>query len=152
MDILEFLLEWTTDFIKNKDVFTKNIIKIEKDNDFNLKAIYKDKIVFILAIPSLKDMDYIIKKLEPEKHVILATFCNRANLFVIIKNWKKLVEFKNFTIYFINPFSTKDKKWILCPYVHDRICDESSLELGLKSMFEVVDTITEEEAVSKIKD
>ena len=40
------------------------------------------------------------------------------------------------------------KKWIIYPYTHDNICDKNALEKGLRSMFDMVDPLTE----SGIKD
>ena len=67
-----------------------------------------------------------------------------------MKSWKRLIDFKFLNIIFVNPFSGFDKKWIVFPYTHHRVCDESSLELGLKSMFDMVEPIEEKELIAKI--
>lgn len=73
------------------------------------------------------------------------------NLRFVLGNWKKLADFKSLNFYFINPFSKLDRVWILCPHIHNRICDKASLELGLKSMAEMVNSLGLEELNNKIK-
>ena len=68
-----------------------------------------------------------------------------------MSNWKRLVDLKFLNIYFVNPFSGSEKVWIINPYIHDRICDKSSLELGIESMAEMVEIIGLEELNNKIK-
>ncbi|MBS3105570.1 hypothetical protein J4234_04895 [Candidatus Woesearchaeota archaeon] len=45
-----------------------------------------------------------------------------------------------------------DKKWIVFPHTHHKVCDESSLKNGLRAMFEVVEPIEEQQLVAKITD
>jgi len=90
-------------------------------------------------------MEEVTAKLNEKKHFGLIVFNTKENFDIIIENWDKLIKFNFLTIYFVNPFSSLDKKWIINPSVHHKICDESSLKLGLKSMFESVDVITEKE-------
>ena len=49
----------------------------------------------------------------------------------------------------VNSFS--DKAWIISPYIHDKICDKAALEVGLKSMAEMVEIIGLEELNKKVK-
>jgi len=51
----------------------------------------------------------------------------------------------------VNPFSSSDKVWTICPYIHDKICDAASLQAGLEAMAEMVETIDAEELNRKIK-
>ena len=66
-------------------------------------------------------------------------------------NWDEFSKFKGLVFYFINPFSNLDKKWVVQPYVHAQIADNASLKTGLKSMFETVDLLNEEEINEKFK-
>ena len=67
------------------------------------------------------------------------------------ERWKKLSQLPKLNIYLVNPLSEPDKKWIIAPYVHNRICDNQSLKLGLKAMFETVEPLTEDKIKSLIK-
>ena len=89
--------------------------------------------------------------MDKEGHYGLVILNSKENLNVIIGNWKRLIEFKNLCVYFVNPFSQLDKKWLVFPCTHNRICDENSLETGLKAMFEMVESITEEDAKARLK-
>ncbi|MBI2656251.1 hypothetical protein HYX03_00750, partial [Candidatus Woesearchaeota archaeon] len=75
---------------------------------------------------------------------------SRENFNIFIKSWHRLISFKFLNIIFVNPFSETDKKWIVFPYTHQRVCDENYLENGLKSMFEMVEPIEEEQLIAKI--
>lgn len=90
-------------------------------------------------------------EIKNEDYIGFITLNNMANIKFVVSNWDKLIKFKFLSIYFINPFSTSDKVWIIRPYIHDRICDKASLELGLRSMAEMVNTINVEEISKKIK-
>ena len=130
------LKEWIKEFIKHKDVFLKTIVDIKDSNEgFNVK--YKDKQVkFIVE----KDLVVAIKKLD-KKPISIATLNTLDNFDVLIQNWHKLVSFKDLTIFFINPDSMSERKWILRPHLHDKIADDDSLKTGLKSLFMSVDKI-----------
>ena len=51
----------------------------------------------------------------------------------------------------MNPFSSTDKVWAISPYMHDKIGDKSSLELGLKTMSEMVALLGLGELDNKVK-
>src|SRR3989338_9079960 len=142
--VVSFLREWAVSYVKNKDIIAGNIEGIEENKDgFDIIVRYKDKISFFIIRPLLKDAEEIIKKMDKEGHYGLVMLNNKENLNIVIWNWKRLIEFKNLCVYFVNPFSQLDKKWLVFPCTHSRICDENSLETGLKAMFEMVEPITE---------
>lgn len=146
-----FLMEWTASFVKNKDVIARKIGTIEKNKDgFDLYVKFKDKEQFFIISPSISNLDLIISKLKNDSHYCIVTLNSGENLDSLIKNWRRLIEFKLLCVIFVNPFSQLDKKWIIYPYTHHKICDESSLKTGLKSMFEMVEPIEEKELVAKI--
>jgi len=147
----EFLVEWAMNFIKNKDVFAKKILSIGKSNNgFDIDIKYKDKEQFALVLEDFGDFDSISGKLNQDKSLSIFTLNSKENLDFLTKNWKKFLDYRHLTIIFTNPFSNLDKKWIISPYVHSRICDEGSLSLGLKSMFEMVEEIDENKCISRI--
>jgi len=144
-----FLVEWTVNFVKNRDLLTKNIEDVEKNKEgFFVK--FKDRKQFFIIEPFVEDIDEVIKKINEEEHFSLVVFNTKENFEVIVENWNMLIEFKKLSIYFVNPFSQLDKKWIIFPYTHHKVGSESSLESGLKTMFETVDSISKEELSKKI--
>ncbi len=148
----KYLTEWIINNVKHKDIFMKNIESIENNKEeFDVFVKYKTKEHGYLVVPQLDDPEKIIEKLHPEKHVSLIILNNEENLKIIVNNWKKFIGFRFFSIYFVNPFSIMEKKWIIFPYTHERIKDDTSFEVGMKSMFESVNPITSEELERNIK-
>ena len=147
-----FLVRWTLDFLKNKDILTKKIVSIENNKDgFDMHIKYKDRDQYVIVIPQLNNIDALVRKISSDSYFTIVALNSAENFEALLKNWKRFIDFKFLNIIFVNPFSGLDKKWIVFPYTHHRVCDESSLELGLKSMFDMVDPIEEQQLVSKIK-
>ena len=147
-----FMVEWTENFLKNKDILTKKIVSIERNKGgFDLFIKYKDREQYVSVVVELKNLDSIINKINNNSYFTIVALNSKENFEALLKNWKRLVDFKFLSIMLVNPFSGLDKKWIIFPYTHHKICDESSLELGLKSMFETVEQIGESQLIAKIK-
>lgn len=147
-----FLKEWVIGYLKNKDILEKRIEDIKPDEDgFDVVVKFNDKTQFFLIKPTIGNFDEIIEKIKNKGNVSLVVLNNRGNLDGVITNWDKLTEYKSFNVFFINPFSKMDKKWIISPYTHSKICDKGSLKSGLKSMFEMVEPINEERIKELIK-
>ena len=152
----DFLIDWTINFIKNKDIIAKKIVQIENGKDgFDLYVKYKDREQYFIIDPKIVNIDDIIKKMNNIAqsnivHFSIVVLNSKENLNIILKNWNKMIDFKFLNIIFANPFSELDKKWIISPHIHNKICDASSLENGLKSMFEMVEPIEEEQLIAKL--
>ena len=147
-----FLVEWTINFLKNKDILAKKIEKIENGKDgFDLYVKYKDREQYVIVAPQLRDFDSITKKINNNFYFSIVTLNSKENFDVIVKNWKALVGFKFLNIIFVNPFSESDTKWVVFPHTHHKICDEDSLETGLKSMFGAVEPIEERQLLANIR-
>ena len=146
-----FLLDWTVNYAKNKDVISKKIENIENGKDgFDLHIKYKDREQYFIIIPMIADINTIIQKLKNDVYISIVTLNSEENFHALLKNWGRLIGFKFLNIIFINPFSELDKKWIIFPHTHHKICDEASLETGLKSMFDMVEPIEEGQLIAKI--
>ncbi len=146
-----FLLEWTVNFIKNKDIISRKIEKIKNGKDgFDLYVKYKDREQYFIIAPNIIDIDSIIKRINNNAYFSLVTLNSKENFDAVLKSWSKMISFKFLNIIFVNPFSGLDKKWIVFPYTHHKISDESSLENGLKTMFAMVEPIEEEQLAAKI--
>ena len=146
-----FLSEWAINFIKNRDIISKKIQNIENGkNGFDLHVKYRDREQYFIIAPSIHNIDSVIQKIDSNAHYTVVALNSRENFETIVKNWHKLVSFKFLSIIFVNPFSELDKKWIISPYTHHKVCDESSLENGLRAMFSMVEPIEEEQLLVKI--
>ena len=150
--IKQHLTEWITTYLKNRDLMFRKIESIEQNKggfDFCIK--FKDKEQFFIVQPTMKDIISLLSKFGSEHHFGLAVFNTHENFDILIKNWARFAEVKNLSIYFINPFSNLDKKWIIHPNTHNSICEKNALVKGLKSMFETVDSLTEYQIKDRFK-
>ena len=149
VDVDSFLIDWCIRFLQNKDSIRKEIINIEKTQQNAFAIHYKDKVKYFFIAPIINNDAF--NNLKMDGLIGIFTLNNPSNIRFVVTEWKKLTEFKFLSIFFINPFSSKDKVWVINPYIHDRICDISSLELGLKSMAEMVVPLGIEELNNKIR-
>ena len=146
-EIIKFLREWTVGYVKHKDMLAKNIVDIKEEQD-KVIVKFKDKGQVFLIRPTADDS--VIEKIDKDKNIGIVMLNSKENLDFLINKWNKLIKFDKLTILFVNPLSEPDKKWFISPYVHNKICDNDSLKLGLKTMFNTVESITEEELMEKI--
>ena len=145
--IVKFLREWAVSYVKHRDILAKNIVDIKEEQD-KVIVRFKDKEQVFLIRPIVNDS--VTKEINKEKNICVVMLNSKENFNFLINKWNKLIKFEKLTLFFVNPFSEPDKKWFISPYMHNKICDEDSLKLGLKTMFETVETITEKELMKKI--
>ncbi len=139
-----YLIDWTINYLKNKDVFLKQIELIEKNKDgFDVYVKFKGKEQFFIVKPIIEGIEGILPRFNENGYFGLVVFNTENNFNLLIKNWDKFVKFKNLCIYFVNPLSQLDKKWVIVPYTHNNICEKNTLEKGLRAMFEMVEPLTE---------
>jgi len=148
-DVDSFLIDWCIRFLQNKDSIRREIINIEKTQQNAFAIHYKGKVKYFF-IATILNND-IFNNLKMDSFIGIFTLNNPSNIRFIVTEWKKLIEFKFLSIFFINPLSSTEKVWAISPYIHDRICDSSSLELGLKSMAEMVTPLGIEELNNKVR-
>ncbi len=146
---IDYLSTWAANYFKSKDAITKSILNIEK-NENGLRIRYKHKELVVLAITELDGLLKILEKFRSDDHLSVITINSSENVKFLLENWKKISAYKFLSIYFINPFSDGEKKWIIYPYTHSRIADEQSLKQGIKSLSEAVPKVDVEEFTSKI--
>jgi len=145
----KYLIEWVQRFLNNRNMIFRTIESIERHGVYDLLVKQKAKQQFVLAEPVLTKG--ALNMLDAEKNILLACFNTEENFRFMIENWKQLAACQNLTMYFVNPESEPDKKWIIAPYVHQKICDNASLKTGLRAMFETVMPLTAEKIKSLIK-
>ena len=131
------IIEWGENYLRNKDIVLNRIkdMKVEKGR---IVITNKDEShETAISLPELSKMEASSVK-EP---TIFITLNKKENLKFLGDNWKAIAAVKEISIIFINPDSQLETKWIIRPYVHNKICDDSSLKTGLKAMFETVEEI-----------
>ena len=166
--IKEYLKEWIINFFKNKDLILKKIESIkEKEQGFDVYIKFKDilnskssnscesqiqkKEQFFTIEPLIEDINNTLSKLDDKRNFGLVVLNTNNNFEILVKNWKDFVNIKNLCVYFVNPFSRLDKKWIIYPHTHNNICEEGALEKGLKSIFDTVEPLSENQIRDRFK-
>lgn len=151
MDKLKrYITDWAVNYEKHRDMIKKEIEKLEIKED-EIAICLKERKRYILVIPKMEDAESLRVKIKELQNVTVVTINSKDNLQFIIDNWKKFTDIKGLAIIFINPFSNTDNKWIIKPYVHQLIAENKALKKGLKSMFSMVEPITEKEFLKNIE-
>src|SRR3989338_7074393 len=121
--IIGFLKDWAREYIKNRNIMTKSLVSIE-ENGTELLVKHKDREQVVMALPFMNSFYEVLKELgkNPEMHLAIVTFNSDKSFRALMDNWKELAKHRNLSIYFVNPFSQLDKKWIIFPYTHSKIC------------------------------
>ena len=129
----EDLKNWTLAYLKNKDMITKKIVKIDEDAKNSLLNVqYKDKPIKHYILEKLDDKIFAHINTNDFKTIVCLNV--EENFHFLTKNWKKLSDMKNLSIIFVN-MKTHDK-WLINPHVHSMIADPESIEQGLRTMFD----------------
>lgn len=135
----KILKDWTISYIKNRDLLTKAIKKIEENKggwDIAVKTRTEKRHYMIM--PRIKNIRDLLEKLNDSMATVVV-LNTKENLDAVIENWSALKEHKKLCIIFVNPDSELEKKWIVFPYTHERITEKASLKKGLKSLFHTVE-------------
>ena len=130
------LKEWLVLFLQHKDIFQKKIVKIEEKEGFVI-AEYKDHTHYFAIIPKITTFNFLDS--YKDKHLSIIVYNTKDNLKSLISEWSKLADFSMLSVYFVNPHSNTDKKWIIYPFTHHRISEHGALKLGLQTLFESVE-------------
>jgi len=140
----KYLAEWFARYTKNRDLVLRKLESVDQEED-KVVVVQKDgKTVHYHAEPFPSDLSEAAAGLS-EEHKGLLVYNTPENFDSLKKSWKKLAEVPNLTIYFVNPFSKLEKKWIIRPQIHAKISDPESLETGLNSMYAMVEPISKKE-------
>jgi len=137
-----YLVDWIINYLKNRDLMFRKIEVVEKNKKgFDFYIRFRDREQFFVVTPVIEDADKILNRFDTEGYFGLVIANTKGNFDILVKNWGKFVAVKHLCIYFVNPFSKLDKKWIIYPHTHNNICEKGALEKGLKSMFEMVEVL-----------
>ncbi|MFH1053330.1 MAG: hypothetical protein V1740_02825 [Candidatus Woesearchaeota archaeon] len=136
--------------IKNRDVIQNRIKDIEgKEGQIIVKQNDGIEIKYKIIL-LLDDIENIIKNCGKEEYFSIITLNNKENIMIMKGKWKILTDYQNLSIWFVNPDSKNERKWIIKPYLHNKICDPASLEIGFNGMAENVDFTSEKEFIDNI--
>lgn len=134
----EVLTSWIVEYVKSKDVMAKQITAIkpnEQDADVFVEGTLKSQ--YILIQPALNDLGKLAQ--FKDKHAVVVTANTRANVEYLIAHWAEFAQYPHLCVYFVNPHSAMDKRWIIFPATHDKITERSALRKGIESLFATVE-------------
>jgi len=127
------LYDWTVHYVKNKDLTFRKLVKYsEKPEKELIEFEFKDKTIAHFIIDKLSEK--IFENIKDHEHKIIVCPNNEDNFKFLIKDWKRLSDVKNLSFLFVN-LKINDK-WVINPHTHSMIADPSTIESGLRTMFD----------------
>ena len=145
------LKQWALRYVRHRDLPLKKIAEI-KDADFGFVLANNDGTSTSCIIQvSLKDVnrDFISATAAA---TLVVTLSNGENIKAVYSMWDAVAACQSLLVIFVNPFSALEDKWLLRPYLHNKVCDRSSLLQGLKAMAELVEPIDTETLAVKMRE
>jgi hypothetical protein len=139
---LEVLKDWTLANIRHKDLLRREVVEIEQEKDgwnFVVHSKTGDK---VYGVALTADFGEVAKRAEG-KSVVIVVPNTKENLNALTTSWNQLVKLGSFCVYFVNPYSLLEKYWTVCPAVHEKIADKTTLKKGLEAMFVTVEPYVE---------
>ncbi len=152
VEAFDALKQWALLYVKHRDIAVKKIAGI-KDTGYGFLMANSDGTTTscIIAVSFKGIGNEFISAAAADKGILIVTLSNEENIRAVYSVWETLAASQNLLIIFANPFSSLEEKWALRPYIHNRVCDRSSLLQGLKAMAELVEPIDAEALAMKIK-
>ncbi len=137
-----YLSQWFVRYMKNRDLAFRRIRSVREEPGRVVVEENSGKVTYYLVVPFVKDFLAALNSVDKNyEHLGVVTYNTPEAFDSLISSWKRLVGFPSLVIYFVNPFSKLDKKWVIRPRTHNLISDDESLRLGLKSLFSSVDPV-----------
>lgn len=150
MKEVDYLAEWFMRFLKNRDIYFKKIKDMVRKEDLVIVE-EKDRTVIYSITGFDTDLKKALREMKSDEHYGLVFYNDEEVLNSLIKAWPDLIKVKNLIVYFINPFSTLEKKWIVYPHTHNKITEKESLKMGLRTMFDTVEPISKKRVLKIIE-
>ncbi|MEK6854374.1 MAG: hypothetical protein AABX60_03490 [Nanoarchaeota archaeon] len=145
----DFTKEWAVRYVRHRDIAAKKISEI-KDTDYGFQIINKDG-TLLECVVQLTIKGISQQFIAATKNVLVITLSNDENIQAVYKMWDALAANRALLIVFVNHFSALEDKWVLKPYLHNKVCDRNSLLQGLRAMSELVEPIDEETLTLKVR-
>ncbi len=154
VEAFDSLKQWALLYVKHRDINVKKIVDI-KDTDYGFLVANNDGTSTSCIIQVLlKDLSsgFVSAKAAAEgKNTLVVTLSNEDNIRAVYGMWDTLAANQGLLIIFVNPFSSQEEKWVLKPFLHNKVCDRASLLQGLKAMAELVEPIDAETMAIKVR-
>lgn len=154
VEAFDGLKQWALLYVKHRDINVKKIADI-KDTDYGFLVANNDGTATSCVIQVLLgdiNRGFIqATAAADKKSVLIVTLSNDDNIRAAYRMWEVIAANPGLLIVFVNPFSSQEEKWVLKPFLHNKVCDRTSLLQGLKAMAELVEPIDAETMAMKIK-
>jgi hypothetical protein len=135
----ESLKEWYLKYRKNRDIMLKRISSIE-ENKVPLIIYNKDNTQEIIIInENTSSLIDLLNDISNTFYINIVLLNKKNHIDILIKEWDKLIEYKNLTILFVNPESITEKRWLIKPAIHNTISEKATLKQGIYSIAEAVE-------------
>ncbi|PIN77600.1 hypothetical protein COV16_06685 [Candidatus Woesearchaeota archaeon CG10_big_fil_rev_8_21_14_0_10_34_8] len=140
------LLEWTLTFAKHRHMMKGELVKAEQKDSIIHVACKNNKSHDYFVSENLDHLNKLLESAsksdkDSDYNVHLVCYNTKANFKELLNLWQKFITHQRLTVYFVNPDSSTETKWIVKPWLHNRISDPASLETGLKSLFDTVEHV-----------
>lgn len=135
--LFQELKDWLVMFVRHRDLFKKSILNIKEEGRFVILET-KNGVQYYAVLPKIEDIGWLLSDYQ-SKTISLVVYNTMDNLNAVLKYWDELARLPMLAIYFVNPNSSTDKKWIIYPFTHSKISEEASLKQGLLTLFEGVE-------------
>lgn len=130
----EDLKDWTQRYIRNKDLISKRIERLDTEGDL-IVCTYRDgKKGQYRILPFITAED--LTRLDVEETTIVCQN-DRKNLKVLSDNWDAASSHGELCMIFVNLSS--NRRWIIFPHTHNLICDPESLKRGLLALYNSIE-------------
>jgi len=127
---------WTSAFIDNLNFFRHDLLnKVIKENIIICEHKNKGELKYVVEPELKKETIEKIKK----GNIVLVCLNSKDNFLFMLNNWEEFIKNSGLKVIFSNP--GLNLQWSIIPHTHDMISDNSSLKLGLKSIFESVPAV-----------
>ncbi|MBI2176644.1 hypothetical protein HYU40_04865 [Candidatus Woesearchaeota archaeon] len=145
------LKEWALRYVKHRDISVKKITAV-KDTDYGFRVANSDGTSTDCIIqPSLKGLSSRFVS-AAVGNTLVVTLSNDENIRAVYSMWDALAANQGLLIVFVSPFSGQEDKWVLRPYLHNKVCDRSSLLQGLRAMAELVEPVDAETLAVRVRE
>ena len=75
----------------------------------------------------------------------LVVYNTKENIDFLVKNWDALSKFsRDFSMFFVNPFSRTEKRWAIYPMSHELIVEKKDLKRSIDVISSNVEMATRE--------
>jgi hypothetical protein len=135
-----YLYDWGLHFFRSRDLMLRNIRGMHQEED-HILIDFKVKTQMVLPVLDLNEVLDMPPEGRPE-HLAVIAFNTNENFKKLNSRWDEFAKDRFLSIYFINPMSDNDTRWMIMPYNHSQVADPASLKKGLKALFESVDAIS----------